>query len=386
MSTTHASKTRIVHLTAALIALMALVSGCSLLGEDTPNPHAGPPVALIVTARANQPAVLTDHGTPVGNVIDDLVADQSTVTVIRTDGSPTVVATVNLQNTANSGARTNYAAMLRNKLAKAITTSTATAPEADQITALALAARSTGGRGRVVVVDTGLMTAPPIRMQQGVLSPDTNTADLMQALTSAGALPNLTGVNITWIGMGDTARPQPELDLAARARLQGFWKNLLIKAGANVTFNSAVVPDAPTRTGLPPVTPVDVTKVDPGLTIELGATTLDFHEGTAEFADQTRAENTLAGLATSLDNGGYRHLHITGTTARWGSTSYQIDLSTQRAEQTARTLARLGYQGTITTEGLGSQFPEYVPDHEADGTLDPVRAQQNRLVIIQATK
>ena len=39
---------------------------------------------------------------------------------------------------------------------------------------------------------------------------------------------------------------------------------------------------------------------------------------------------------------------------------------------------------SLTVDGVGSEFPGYVPDHAPDGGLDPAAAAQNRKVIVEA--
>jgi outer membrane protein OmpA-like peptidoglycan-associated protein len=79
-------------------------------------------------------------------------------------------------------------------------------------------------------------------------------------------------------------------------------------------------------------------------------------------------------------------VRVIGTTADVGSKEMQVQLSTARAESVARLLVELDVPKTrITASGVGSSFPEYVPDHGPDGQILPGPAQQNRTVRIDFT-
>ena len=74
---------------------------------------------------------------------------------------------------------------------------------------------------------------------------------------------------------------------------------------------------------------------------------------------------------------------LTGTTARVGAPDGQIDLSERPAQAVLEELVDLGVPASaLTAVGLGSEFPGYVPDHDAAGTLLPGPAAANRKVVV----
>jgi outer membrane protein OmpA-like peptidoglycan-associated protein len=67
-----------------------------------------------------------------------------------------------------------------------------------------------------------------------------------------------------------------------------------------------------------------------------------------------------------------------------GTAEYRLRLSQQRANAVRDLLVSLGAPADrIGTQGLGSDFPGYVKDRDAQGNLDPIPAAQNRQVIIE---
>ena len=69
-----------------------------------------------------------------------------------------------------------------------------------------------------------------------------------------------------------------------------------------------------------------------------------------------------------------------------GDKNGQDGLSQQRAKAVLDLLVELDVPtDRMTAEGLGSNFPGYVQDHDADGNLIPEAAAANRKVIIELT-
>ena len=111
-----------------------------------------------------------------------------------------------------------------------------------------------------------------------------------------------------------------------------------------------------------------------------------FQPDTAEFRDRNAARGVLAPFADFLKQGPARHLALTGTSARAGTTASQVALSTQRAEAVKALLVELGASpDQISTKGVGSQFPGYVNDVGPGGKQLPGPASTNRKVIVEPT-
>jgi outer membrane protein OmpA-like peptidoglycan-associated protein len=111
--------------------------------------------------------------------------------------------------------------------------------------------------------------------------------------------------------------------------------------------------------------------------------TVGFVANKAVFRNPAAATSVLTPLAQFLAANPQVHVKVTGTTARVGDRNGQIALANDRAHAVMTVLLQKGaHQDQITTEGLGSYFPGYVPDHAPDGTLLADKAQQNRTVIL----
>ncbi|MGH3794001.1 MAG: OmpA family protein [Pseudonocardiaceae bacterium] len=373
---------RLVSSILALVVGLLLLAGC---GSATSDAAPGA-VAVIVGAHANMtaPSLIP----PVRSEIETASDRGSTVTVIVPDGSPTASAPVDLKAKNNNPL---YKQDQVNQLEHLIDNTRARAPEVDLLGAIALGARSVAdaaGPKTVIVIDSGLQTTGALRFQDGdgaLL--DANPSEVVDLLRRTRQLPDLTGMHVVFTGLGDTAAPQRTLPQPARAVLVDLWTSIVKAAGGSAEVKETPLPSTRTLDGLPPVTvvPVAVRSIGP-----LPAVTV-LHDGTvgflpdqAAFRDPGQARGVLADYANEIRNG--KRATLTGTTASVGDPAGRLQLSRDRANAVRDLLISMGAPADrITARGVGSDFPGYVPDRDSQGNLDPIRAAQNRQVIIELT-
>jgi outer membrane protein OmpA-like peptidoglycan-associated protein len=382
---------------AAAAAVLALVAGCQN-GAGSPSlgsSSSAPAVAFVATDRSNQVSAAPADQT-VADQVRAAVAEQARTTVVTADGQPVVVGAVSLVNTAdNDLLRRRRDAELTAGLAKLFGKAAETG-EANPLSGLDLAQRAVSdstGVKTIIIADSGLQTVAPLRMQDGLLGPRSDIAGVVSLLHAAGELPDLSGVNVVWVGLAQTRQPQPALDIATRTRLQTLWAAILRASGAReVVFLQTPLKGADPVAGLPAVTPVPVTypASAPALSLSLSPAQVGFLPNQAVLRDPAAANRVLAAVAQEIRARGYRHVSITGTTSSeppTGAWPTNTALSLARA-QTVRALLVTQHgvpAAIITVEGVGSRFPSYIPDHDPAGRLQESKAVLNRLVIITAT-
>jgi outer membrane protein OmpA-like peptidoglycan-associated protein len=212
--------------------------------------------------------------------------------------------------------------------------------------------------------------------------------DVADFLQRSHALPDLHGIRVVFSGLGDTSAPQERLSHAQRENLVAIWRAVATKAGADVDVLDTPLSE-PAQEGLPDVTPVDVTVPKPQVprgkisTIALGEGSVRFRPGTATYADPETVRSVLAPLAERIITEGLR-VRLTGATASSGSQDYRMNLSRARADTVKASLVSAGVPADrITTRGVGSSWPQRVPDLDAKGNLLPGPAARNRLVILE---
>jgi outer membrane protein OmpA-like peptidoglycan-associated protein len=117
-----------------------------------------------------------------------------------------------------------------------------------------------------------------------------------------------------------------------------------------------------------------------------GESAVRFEPNTTVFVDPAAAQRALRPIAEWLAADRSRHALLVGTTADVGPMSGQVALSLQRAGRARAVLQALGAsRGQITIEGVGSDFPQFVPDRSASGALLAGPATLNRSVRITLT-
>jgi outer membrane protein OmpA-like peptidoglycan-associated protein len=363
-------------------AALALLAGCAG-GGGQGEPGA---LAVIVGAHANMvaPSLI--------NAVQDEIATASDLgspaTVIVPDGTPTASAPVDLATPNDNPLYKQDQIAALNTVIDRVRADT---PEVDLLAALALAARSVAdvaGPRTIIVIDSGLQTSGALRFQDsdGALL-DANPNEVVDLLRRTQQLPDLTGIRVVFTGLGDTAPPQPTLPQPARAVLVDLWTTVVGAAGGSAEVKQAPLPSTRTLEGLPPVSivPVAVRSVGPPPAVTvLRDGTVGFRPDQAVFRDPDQARTVLADYAHEIQQG--KRAVLTGTTSSAGTPEGRLRLSRDRANAVRELLISLGAPADrIEARGVGSDFPGYVPDRDAQGNLDPLTAAQNRQVIIELT-
>ncbi|MGY1696802.1 OmpA family protein [Geodermatophilus sp. SYSU D00814] len=364
---------------AASLSLVAGLAACG--GDDGPDPTGG--VAFVVGARSNMPAPRLDGRAL--EALDTAVEDQSLAAIVVADGEPDLLGTMQLliegaTNQARDASREDN----RELVIDGLTSARAEDEETDLLAAVDLGVRSIAsaeGEHTVVVVDSGLSTAGALDFRQpGLL--DTDPETLAADLEAAGHLPDLEGVTVVLQGIGDTFAPQAPLDRPQRVKLIAIWEAIIRAASAaDVVVEESPLTQPPAGV-LPVVAPVEVADART-CTVTLTSNDVRFAADSAEFLDRDAAVEVLAPLARQLGTPGVSAM-LTGTTADVGDMGGQVALSQSRAEAVRSLLAELGaQQDAMAAVGLGSDFPDYVEDRDANGGLVEEHAAQNRKVVVQ---
>ncbi|MGH3904732.1 MAG: OmpA family protein [Pseudonocardiaceae bacterium] len=380
--TTRPITARLISSAVALVLGSVLVAGCGGASGD------GEPGALAVIVGAHSNMVAPSLITAVRDEIDTASDLGSPATVIVPDGTPTASAALEL---ATPNDNPLYQQDQVNQLNTLIDSTRADSPEVDLLSAIALAARSVTdavGPQTIIVIDSGLQTTGALRFQdQDSALLNANPSEVVDLLRRTQQLPDLSGIRVVFTGLGDTAPPQQPLPQPARAVLVELWKTIVEAAGGTAEIIQAPLPNTRTLEGLPPVAvvPVAVRSIGPVPSVTvLRDGTVGFLPDQAVFRDPGAARTVLSDYARAIQNG--KQALLTGTTASAGTKEGRLALSRDRANAVRELLISLGAPADrIEARGLGSDFPGYVTDRDAQGNLDPLQAAQNRQVIIELT-
>ena len=278
----------------------------------------------------------------------------------------------------------------------------------------------------IVIVDTGISTTGDLNFcDLDFLYNKPDIDEIVQQLKDyegTGVLPNLIGVDVTFIGTSDglaeVAAPQ-EAMTTDKKFIKDLWERVVTSCGANsVNFKSAAgwsVPnlyteDADSKFKYVSVVPFfhdkviifpDIPNYDPNnpdqqpilpnppsVEIKLESQTVGFMPDKAFYINEQNARSTLRPYADELKEFFEYYpdekIWIVGTSAavvKGARSGY--DLSSQRAETVKNTLVtELGIPANkLLTIGLGCVFPWWV-DEFPNGNFDSTIAQANRAVFL----
>jgi outer membrane protein OmpA-like peptidoglycan-associated protein len=364
------------------------VMGIGLMGYSTDDTDAEWPsgsLAIVVGAHGNMPqAVLAGQAAALR---DYAVTQQSFFSVVVADGAPYVAESGPLtvdSDTANG--REEQRRSNRQRIDTAVVGARAKTPETDLLTALQVAATSTEavpGPRTIVVLDPGLSTTGPLNL---------TTPDLLDAVPQEVAdtlgrnrlLPILTDATVVFTGLGVVSEPQQPLTEVRHAQLEALWTTIVRTAGAAGVQTESLPAEGAPPAGLPPVTPVVLPRgyTCDGSTMTITGGELAFEHDEDVFLDPPAARAVFRAIARQINEGQLSAV-LHGMTADVLNPSDGRILSYLQAQAIANIWLDEGVpQQQLTVVGLGSDFPEFVPDHDADGNLMPAVAAANRTIEI----
>jgi OOP family OmpA-OmpF porin len=383
----------------AAAATAALLAGCSPLTEMVTMqghsvPVCGHPdgVVLIVGAHRDTPApsMLPER---VACLVDAAIKRGKPVILVDATGQPDVVTPRLLSVTGGTLAQQDSPRVAQDvqRVSDAIAGLRPKAPGVDDLAALALAADAAQADGLphavLVLMDSGLDDRGALSFTTaGLLA--AQPSEVAAQLKATGNEPHLHGFTVELVGIGFTAPPQAPLGAKWRGSLTAIWQAVVTSAGASAVVIPQPSGGASVRTREPVkliTVPADQpVRPAPGAHIVFtGASPVRFEPNTTVFADPAAAVRALRPIAAWLSADRSRHALLVGTTADVGPMSGQVALSRQRASRVRAVLLALGAsRGQITLKGVGSDFPAFVPDRNASGTLLAGPATLNRSVRI----
>ena len=373
---------------AAGIALLAAMSACG--GTSGSSAAAPGALGLVVGAHANvpQPQLLPD----LAEEVERAATAGAEAAFVVNAGTPTLLRIPMGSDANNDMARKRDAEQMRKDLERAVVASRAETPESDLLKALDQAARSVIGQEgpkTLLVIDSGLQTAPPLRFQEpGMLTADpTETVEYLQA---SGGLPDLTGVRVVFSGLGDTAPPQQPLTPGQRTHLTEIWTAIADASGADEVEVVETPLTGPSPSKVPPVTTVPLPPPAarrpapaPRAVVTLTEEVVAFLPASTDYRSPADVVEVLRPLADRIRRDGGR-VRLTGTTSSAGSREGRLALSRQRAEAVKASLVELGAPADLLeTVGVGHEWPGYVMDRDTQDRLLPGPAAKNRSVIVE---
>lgn len=403
------------------IALIAMLSAALLgLTGCGGNKDAGstetveiskPAFAYMIARTANSKP--TDSSAPMlQDTMIDCAENYGYSFIVRVDGDPELVSAENLDidaqfKNASKERLKRDACNKANNLLQVLDSVTAVYPEVDYLEGLRCAAASLRSLDdsytsrSIICCGTGLGTQGYMDFQNNLLSAEPQV--IVEMLKEREALPDLSGITVYWLGMGQVAAPQEELTPKQSKDLESIWEAVIEAAGGEFVPNEyiTVSGDMGEADELPSVSVVDVPSEKPWVfepevleqteleednvfeePVVLGESQVEFVGDKSEYLHPEIAVETIRPIAEYLVEHDSVPLLLIGSTAGDITNESTLNLSADRAEAVKRTLVELGVDGSrISTIGMGSDDPWHVKDAGYDG---PVASSNRKVVLIDA--
>jgi hypothetical protein len=392
-------------LVAGVFVAIASIPGddrqCNFESPKSSN-SSGDQVSVILAPTQNFvdfSSIIAKAETPVSNALgmnmaDVLEARGNEISVIMGDGDPQLVvrrvldpsgtSTGDMLNAFESIGRISEKVFECSAASqKRIGDEVPTTAQADFLKSLQAAEDQflTNGSKEIFVLGNGIQTSGAILMQEeGRLPSNTEEAlRFARQLEDSDQVPNLTGVKVTWVGLGQVDGEYQEiLPLPKLKALEVFWTEILRLSGAEKgEFYSQV------GSGLPHINsiPVDLVPVnDCPVTVYLNASDgLEYVADSSDFVSLEDARDAANSTVTTFEGlKGCSSLTVRGVAAagvdkldyfsnRDAKDAQNLALTKSRAEAFGKLLKEAGFSGELKYVGGGTCMTEW----DASGTAVP---------------
>lgn len=389
---------------AGVIAIFGL-TGCGN-GGGNKKKKSKPAVAYMVAHTAN--AKLINSSVPIlQDTMVDCAENYGYTFIVRVDGEPELVSSNNLDidDQFKNASKERLKTDARNKatnLLQQLDDVKAVHPEVDYLEGLRLSAASLRSLDNsytsktIICCGTGLGTTGYLNFKNNLLSTDPKV--IVKLLKDRDALPNLKGITVYWVGMGQVEEPQEKLTPKQTKNLQAIWKALVEASGGEFVPNDYITAASKEKkeNKLPAVSVVDI-PADKPIAFEskflktnsdgnafkdpmvLSEKQIKFVSDKADYLYPKNAIKTIQPIAEYLTNHKSLKLLLVGSTAGDVTDASGIKLSKDRADTVKNTLLKLGADSKqIVTIGMGSGDPWHIKNAGYKGEV----ASSNRKVVL----
>lgn len=325
------------------------------------------------------------------------------VSIVLADGSPSLVRTLPPQtgdteddtriiNRHMMSALNDVYFCAANTGEHPITTPLPVDAQVDLLGALGVAATAfddghDSGNRHILVMSNGLETAGQVDFSQRGIPGAADIGSVVGALKSQGALPNLHGAIVDFVGLGVVNASEPQLNQQTRDGLVAFWQSVVLASGGRVgRIVSAVVDGTPVAGSIAvrSVAGLADACIDESITEDDG---VRFVPGSPEFLDVAAATAVAQSIAAKVSSSNCPGtLTVTGFVASgvplesyvFGNPE-DLQLSADRATAFAALLTANGVDVPISIVG-GGKGP--VTDWDDAGNFVEDLGKQNRAIVV----
>lgn len=364
------------RLFAAVVLVAASCAACGETSRDSTTIRIG------VTASANEPRV--ELTSTVVDRLSDAVDKGVTRVVVYRQGDAAGGAYSDEDFTVRDGNEVESDSDLRrlgfernlSRLTGQLAQVGGTSPRLDPLAVLADMA-SAAGPAVLVLQTSGLQTTDPIDLTRLGLDFD---VPAVVASVPDDALPELTGKDVIFSGLGQVTGAQKPLPQGAKEALVELWMGICARFGAkSCTHDTEPVPGG-ASIGRGEVPAVDLGEVVHQDALVHMPTAVLFKAGTDQLAPGAR--EVLEEVAKKFD--GRTTARVIVRTSTSSSAEAALDLTQRRGQRVVAELVDLGVSRSAFVEVVGAGFTSPLAvDVDGSGELIPAAAARNRAVVVE---
>ena len=378
---------------ALIILLCVTLAGCADSSGQTEQSS----VALVIGAHKFNPKfILSDK---LKSMLDNVVSGYGNISVTIVSGEPVTVSDWAIKPVEEDVGKAKLKQIAQANLeviVNKISQLRAQTPEVDTLSAIRQAANNLAQKDTaaktLVIYDSGLSTAGYLDFTEPKLIMSDPEAVVGQ-LSEKSAIPDLTGIDVVWYGVGQVRGEQSRLSSNHSAKLKAMW-DAVLRAGnpASLYFNDADLTEDFEQGDLPyvstvafPSDEIDLTAADPvdKIFLQLTDEKLSFQPDSSEFLDEQEAAAILDNVASVLNHSKTPGVYVVGSTATVGSHETSVSLSEKRADKVKDELISRGVGIAVRSAGIGDTVCSLrTDDIDSNGNLIEEQAKQNRAVFI----
>lgn len=403
---------RLASLVSIALVVTSALAGCSLPSQDKVDCDFKPVSDKGLDYGRDVAIVMapTENFVNFGNVLDSSEAlvnealglDGASLSIVVADGRPSLVRNVSPQladtddgtmilNRRLLGSVRDVYFCTAGESEQSVINPIVLEPEVDFLAALSVAAgKLDSGRAklkRIVMMGNGIQTAGQYSFSKSGIPSEAQVGDIVGDLKSQGALPDLKGATVDFVGLGLVNSSEPPLNQQSLDGLVAFWRAIVAASGGYVgTIMTQVVDGAPSPDSIA-VAAVEGLKdacINESVAESDG---ISFNPGNADFIDVAAATATAQNIATKIAAAACPgDITVIGYVASATPQSQYVfgnaedeQLSLARADAFKALLISAGVATNIVTVGAG-KGP--VNDWDEAGNFVEDLGQQNRKIVV----
>jgi len=369
----------------AIVLIMVLFTGCSQ------NPRTS--TSLVLGIHENFPRISYNNKS-IYDSIYNACYSYGDFSAIVIDGDPQICASYEIKSPdkmVDGSKHKSIAEDYTNQVILSLSDAAAQTPEVDTLRAIIMSADSLNASDcevkKMLIYDSGLSTTGLLNFSEKNII-DADPQVIVERLNELNAIPNLGGIDVSWVGLGEVCGNQTRLSTSYKSKLRALYDAILKAGNANsIDFDTSPLTNEMSDFDIPNVSEVVIPQDSIGddiTIIKFDSETINFQKNTAEFIDENAAKQALSEVAEKLVNDRSIKVVLTASTATYGTRQSCEKLAERRGDAVKKLLLEMGVNDSqLRVYALGQAKSKLrVDDLDSKGDLIPNEASTNRAVFI----